>query len=406
MGDVRALNLWLSLSRCGDEAPGLDIVPRRLDHLVATATEEAHARLHDLPARGEEARRRQPIMRPIFEPGDALFFDELFLHQTGSDPSMPKPRYAVENWFFGGSAFPAEYAPIAGLSPHGSRRRARARRQPRPSAGARGSACAARAPRRAPARAPGARRARAVVTIVHDEPVFLPLWLRYYSRFFAARGHLRARQRVDRRLDRPRGFVRIPAERDASTTCGWCRRIEALQHELLGRYDVVLVTDVDEVVAPARARGPRRLPRPFDEEWVNCLGYELLHLPRPRAAARPRAADPRPARLVVPQRRLRQGRARHGADEWRPGFHGRGLPVRLDPDLRLIHLHRMDYDLCLPATASATAGRGRQRDAAGWAVHNRITEEAAFARWFHEDSCFGTSRSARSRSGRAWRGVF
>ena len=29
MGDVRALNLWLSLSRCGDEAPGLDIVPRR-----------------------------------------------------------------------------------------------------------------------------------------------------------------------------------------------------------------------------------------------------------------------------------------------------------------------------------------------------------------------------------------
>ena len=31
MGDVAALNLWLSLSRCGDEAPGLDIVPRRLD---------------------------------------------------------------------------------------------------------------------------------------------------------------------------------------------------------------------------------------------------------------------------------------------------------------------------------------------------------------------------------------
>jgi hypothetical protein len=26
---------------------------------------------------------------------------------------MPKPRFAIENWFFGGSAFPAEYAPIA-----------------------------------------------------------------------------------------------------------------------------------------------------------------------------------------------------------------------------------------------------------------------------------------------------
>jgi hypothetical protein len=54
-----------------------------------------------------------PILRPIFEPGDALFFDELFLHKTGSDPNMPKPRYAIENWLFGGSGFPIEYAPLA-----------------------------------------------------------------------------------------------------------------------------------------------------------------------------------------------------------------------------------------------------------------------------------------------------
>ena len=39
--EVRSLNLWLSLSRCGDALPGLDIVPRRLDQYVATATEEA-----------------------------------------------------------------------------------------------------------------------------------------------------------------------------------------------------------------------------------------------------------------------------------------------------------------------------------------------------------------------------
>jgi len=42
-----------------------------------------------------------------------LLFDELCLHQTGSDPSMPKPRYAVEAWFFGASALPEDYAPIA-----------------------------------------------------------------------------------------------------------------------------------------------------------------------------------------------------------------------------------------------------------------------------------------------------
>jgi hypothetical protein len=112
MGQVRSLNLWLSLSRCGDEAPGLDIVPRRLERYVATATEEAVLDYTISRSKVEQAAGDTPIIRPIFEPGDALFFDELFLHQTGSDPAMPNPRYAVENWFFGASGFPAEYAPV------------------------------------------------------------------------------------------------------------------------------------------------------------------------------------------------------------------------------------------------------------------------------------------------------
>jgi Phytanoyl-CoA dioxygenase (PhyH) len=113
MGDVRALNLWLSLSRCGDESPGLDIVPRRLDYLVTQQTEEAVLSIQVSQAMAEQAAGDTQIIRPIFEPGDALLFDDLFLHQTGSDPSMPRPRYAVENWFFGPSGFPVEYGPLA-----------------------------------------------------------------------------------------------------------------------------------------------------------------------------------------------------------------------------------------------------------------------------------------------------
>jgi hypothetical protein len=112
MGDVRSLNLWLALSRCGDEAPGLDLVPRRLDTLVATQTDEAVLSYQVSQRKAEEAAGDVPIVRPIFEPGDALFFDELFLHQTASDPSMPNPRFAIENWFFGASGFPREFAPL------------------------------------------------------------------------------------------------------------------------------------------------------------------------------------------------------------------------------------------------------------------------------------------------------
>ena len=115
MGEVRALNLWLSLSRCGDESPGLDIVPRRLDELVTTQTDEAILSYQISQAKAQEAAVAvdAQIIRPIFEPGDALFFDELFLHQTGSEPSMPKPRFAIESWFFGASGFPADYVPLA-----------------------------------------------------------------------------------------------------------------------------------------------------------------------------------------------------------------------------------------------------------------------------------------------------
>ena len=113
MGPVRSLNLWLSLSRCGDLAPGLDILPRRLDHYLASTADDSPLDYTISHQRVEEEAKDTPLLRPIFEPGDALFFDEWFLHQTATDPSMPNPRYAIENWFFGGSGFPEEYAPIA-----------------------------------------------------------------------------------------------------------------------------------------------------------------------------------------------------------------------------------------------------------------------------------------------------
>jgi Phytanoyl-CoA dioxygenase (PhyH) len=113
LGDVRSLNLWLSLSHCGDDAPGLDIVPRRLEELVPTGDEGPGRELVVAHDTAVATAGDTPIMRPTFEPGDALFFDELFLHQTGVEPTMPKPRFALESWFFGSSAFPGDYAPLA-----------------------------------------------------------------------------------------------------------------------------------------------------------------------------------------------------------------------------------------------------------------------------------------------------
>jgi hypothetical protein len=113
LGDVRSLNVWLSLSRCGDVAPSMDVIPRRLDDYAPAGTEGTVLDYQVSQAVAERMAGDAGIVRPIFDPGDALLFDHLFLHQTGSDPSMPNPRYAVESWFFGPSGFPTEYVPIA-----------------------------------------------------------------------------------------------------------------------------------------------------------------------------------------------------------------------------------------------------------------------------------------------------
>ena len=114
LGDVRALNVWLALSHCGDVAPGLDVIPSRLNEIVPTGTEGAAFDWSVSPAVVEGvAAANGGVTRPIFEPGDVLLFDEMNLHSTAVSPSMTEPRYAIETWFFGLSGFPAEYVPIA-----------------------------------------------------------------------------------------------------------------------------------------------------------------------------------------------------------------------------------------------------------------------------------------------------
>jgi hypothetical protein len=113
LGDVRALNVWVALSRCGDLAPGLDLVAKRLDEIVPTGTEGAIFDWSVAPDVVERVAGPDGVVRPIFEPGDVLLFDEMNLHSTAADPAMPNPRYAIESWFFGLSGFPAEYVPIA-----------------------------------------------------------------------------------------------------------------------------------------------------------------------------------------------------------------------------------------------------------------------------------------------------
>jgi hypothetical protein len=126
MGETRALNVWVSLSDCGVDAPGLDFVPKRIDELLATGDEGSGAEHLETPEDGsvtpktvlissrtaEDVAGDLGVVRPVYEPGDVMLFDDRFLHRTGSDPGMSNPRYAIECWFVGASGFPRDYVPL------------------------------------------------------------------------------------------------------------------------------------------------------------------------------------------------------------------------------------------------------------------------------------------------------
>jgi hypothetical protein len=109
--DIRTLNIWIALNRCGDEAPGMDIVLKRFEEIVPTGTEGS---LFDWAVSDKLVSELPdaPVCRPIFEAGDALLFDHMNLHRTAAEPDMPNLRYATETWCFAGSSYPDKQIPI------------------------------------------------------------------------------------------------------------------------------------------------------------------------------------------------------------------------------------------------------------------------------------------------------
>lgn len=250
-----------------------------------------------------------------------------------------------------------------------------------------------------------------MLTIAHDEAVFLPIWLGFYSRFFAAEDiYVLDNETTDGSTKRD-GFVRVPVTRDRVDAVWMTETVTSLQHELLERYDVVLYTDADEILTPIPRWGNlgEYIDR-LEEEFVNPLGYEIVHL-----RDREPALDLR--RPILDQRGY--WFAHDGWDkpvlatvpmDWVPGSH-RTADGRhnYDPDLRLIHLRRMDYEICRDRQRQRVGRAWDDRDLArGWGDYNRLAAEDEYERWFYEDSGFEEAgiHIVLERIPASWRSLF
>lgn len=111
--DRALLNVWVALSDCGVDAPGLGVIPTRFQEIIPSRPGATIP--WDLDP--EEVLRIAdgvPFVELTLRPGDALVFDEMLLHGTVVDPAMTKSRYCADAWFFPASDFRQEgFLPFA-----------------------------------------------------------------------------------------------------------------------------------------------------------------------------------------------------------------------------------------------------------------------------------------------------
>ena len=106
--DIGSFNFWVTFTRCGLDAPGMDIVPKRFDRVLQSGGPGAvfnWSLSDETVIQGSDGVQ---IARPQFEAGDALLFDHRLVHRTASSATMVRERYALESWFFTPSKYPAE----------------------------------------------------------------------------------------------------------------------------------------------------------------------------------------------------------------------------------------------------------------------------------------------------------
>ena len=215
----------------------------------------------------------------------------------------------------------------------------------------------------------------AALTMVYNEPVFLPLWRRYYGRevgndnlFIIDHGS------TDGSTDDARIVNKIVLPRtslDEDQRAAW---VSNIQSDLLHSYDAVVFSDVDEFVVPdpKHYSGLIGFVQNMRGPFANCIGLDPLHIPdtegeidiglpilAQRRYVRFSSWACKPLVSTIPLR-------------WSPGFHRCDRFPSVDRNLFLFHLKRMDYSIAIDRhEAQRTIELSERALAKGHASHFR-----------------------------------
>ncbi len=190
-----------------------------------------------------------------------------------------------------------------------------------------------------------------VFTFVRNENVFLPIWLKYYSRFFSGEDiYILDHSSDDNSITECRkrynfNHTVIPfTSYNEQLKTDTARKKQA---ELLNSYEYVLYADADEIIVPnpRKYQGLYDYIKRFNGDYCFCKGYDLVQteyeapingdIPilqqRKYWSFSPNYCKPLLSRIPL---------------NWEIGFHSAtNIKERRDNNLWLLHLHRMDFDM-------------------------------------------------------------
>ena len=194
-----------------------------------------------------------------------------------------------------------------------------------------------------------------IFTIVKNERIFLPIWLKYYSKYFTGEDiYIIDHEPDDGSIEECLHKYKFKTIRFCHKTYDNIWKINVanqIQRDLLSNYEYVLYADADEIIVPnpGRYKDLKEYIFKCNKNYVGVTSFEVIHLKEKES----------PIDLCKPILEQRKYWYRKGVSydktllskqplKWTPGFHEAKNIEKYyrDKDLWMIHLHKMDYELC------------------------------------------------------------
>ena len=222
----------------------------------------------------------------------------------------------------------------------------------------------------------------AVITVVRNEAVMLPRWVKHYAA--QCGGPERLLVLDDNSTDGstdglPCPVVRLPDRDHAEWAATRLRMVNAFATGLLQSFDAVAFVDADEflVADPLKYADLRELvaARP-DAKAIGAMGLNVVHrvgVEKPLKPRRPVLRQRRTAKFIP---KMCKPAIKMGTGHWAAGSHGLRMPYEVDRDLWMFHLKFADRDHLATVAAQRKqlveeSGRGLE---ANWRMGGELVD--------------------------------